>query len=504
MSNSLVECVPNFSEGRRQDVLDDIKGAISAVSGAYVLDMHIDADHNRSVITFVGEPKAVEEAAFQMIKKASQLIDLDKHNGEHPRIGATDVVPFVPISNITMDECVAIAHRVGERVGQELKIPVYFYEAAALRPERKRLELVRRGEYEGLKAEVKSNPDRVPDAGPAELGSAGATVIGAREFLVAYNVNLTTDNEEIATKIARTVRHSSGGLRFVKALGMTVEGRAQVSMNLTNFRKTPLPLVVETIRREAERYGVGIHNSELVGLIPQAAMVDTAVWYTQMDLFSTDQVLEGKMAQAIGESGPVDFIESLAAPTPTPGGGSAAAYAGAMAAGLVSMVARLTIGKKGYSDVEAAMDMILEESEILRNDLTSGVVEDSEAFDQVMAAYKIPKSDPGRADAIQEATLLAAQIPLAAAKKSSRVAELALETAQSGNKNAITDAGSAVNLAIASVNSAAYNVRINLADLDDHKQKEQILSELGEIEKGAQVSLDKIKTILTDRGGLFS
>jgi len=504
MSNALVECVPNFSEGRRQDVLNGIKGAISAVSGAYVLDMHTDADHNRSVITFVGEPKAVEEAAFQMIKKASQLIDLDNHNGAHPRIGATDVVPFVPISNITMDECVDMAHRVGERVGQELNIPVYFYEAAALRPERKRLELVRRGEYEGLKAEVKSNPDRVPDAGPAELGSAGATVIGAREFLVAYNVNLTTDDEEIATKIARTVRHSSGGLRFVKALGMTVEGRAQVSMNLTNFRKTPLPLVVETIRREAERYGVGIHNSELVGLIPQAAIVDTAVWYTQMDLFSPDQVLEWKMAEMIGESGSADFIESLAAPTPTPGGGSAAAYAGAMAAGLVSMVARLTIGKKGYSEVEAAMNRILEKSEILRNDLTRGVIEDSEAFDRVMAAYKIPKSDPARAAAIQEATLLAAQIPLEAAKKSYRVAEFALEAAQSGNKNAITDAGSAVNLAIAAINSAAYNVRINLADLDDHKQKEQILSELGEIEEGALVSLDNIKSILTERGGLFS
>ena len=504
MSNALVECVPNFSEGRRQEVLDDIKEAISAVSGVYVLDMHTDADHNRSVITFVGAPEAVEEAAFQMIKKASQLIDLDNHNGEHPRIGATDVVPFVPISNITMDECVDMAHRLGERVGQELNIPVYFYEAAALRPERKRLELVRRGEYEGLKEEVKSNPDRVPDAGPAELGSAGATVIGAREFLVAYNVNLTTDDEEIATKIARTIRHSSGGLRFVKALGMTVEGRAQVSMNLTNFRKTSLPLVVETIRREAGRYGVGIHNSELVGLIPQEAIVDTAVWYTQMDLFSPDQVLEGKMAEMIGERGSADFIESLAAPTPTPGGGSAAAFAGAMAAGLVSMVARLTIGKKGYSEVEAAMNKILEESEILRDDLTSSVKEDSEAFDRVMEAYQIPKSDPARAAAIQEATLLAAQVPLEAAKKSYRVAELALEAAQSGNKNAITDAGSAVNLAIAAVNSASYNVRINLADLDDHKQKEQILSELGEIEEGVQVSLDKIKTILTDRGELFS
>ncbi len=262
--------------------------------------------------------------------------------------------------------------------------------------------------------------------------------------------------------------------------------------------------MVETIRREAERYGVGIHNSELVGLIPQAALVNTAVWYTQMDLFSPDQVLESKMAQVIGANGSADFIESLAAPTPTPGGGSAAAFAGAMAAGLVSMVARLTIGKKGYSEVEAAMNRILEESEILRSDLTKGVIEDSEAFDQVMAAYKLPKSDSARAAAIQEATLLAARVPMEAAKKTSRVAELALEAAESGNKNAISDAGSAVNLAIAGVTSAAYNVRINLTDLDNDKQKAQIMSELGKIEESAQVSLRKIKTILTDRGGIFS
>ncbi len=503
MSNALVECVPNFSEGRREEVLDEIRGSISAVPGAYVLDTHIDADHNRSVITFVGEPKAVEEAAFQMIKTAAGLIDMDKHNGEHPRVGATDVVPFVPISNISMDECVKMAHRVGERVGKELNIPIYFYEAAARRPEFKRLELVRRGEYEGLKEEVKTNPDRVPDAGPAELGPAGATVIGAREFLIAYNVNLTTDDEKIASKIARTIRHSSGGLRFVKALGMTVEGRAQVSMNLTNFRKTPLPLVVETIRREAERYGVGIQNSELVGLIPQAALVDTAVWYTQMDLFSPDQVLEEKMVEIVGEGGSTDFIDELAAPTATPGGGSAAAYAGAMAAGLVSMVARLTIGKKGYSDVESAMNKILEESETLRSDLTSAVAEDSRAFDQVMAAYKPPKSDPGRAVAIQEATLLATKVPLEAAKKSLRVSDLALEAARAGNKNAISDAGSAVNLAFAAVNSAAYNVRINLAALEDKKIKEQILLELEKLEEGALASLEKIKAIMAERGELY-
>lgn len=503
MTSPLVECVPNFSEGRRPEVLQEIKNTISAVPGAHVLDMHTDGDHNRSVITFVGEPRAVEEAAFQMIKTAARLINLDQHSGEHPRIGATDVVPFVPISNISMEECVGMAHRLGERVGKELDIPVYFYEEAARRPEYKRLEVVRRGQYEGLKEEITTNPDRKPDCGPSVLGPAGATVIGAREFLIAYNVNLTTDQEEIASKIARAVRHSSGGLRFVKALGMTVDGRAQVSMNLTNFRKTPLPRVVETIRREAERYGVGIHNTELVGLIPQEAIVDTAVWYTQMDLFSPDQVLEQKMSSIAGVGSGLDFIADLAAPTPTPGGGSAAAYASAMGAGLVSMVARLTIGKKGYQEVDQEMQEILVESEELRESLSAAVQEDSEAFNLVMAAYQKPKSDPDRVEAIQQATLLAADVPFGVAKQSLRVMDLALKSASLGNKNAITDAGSAVNLAYAALTSAAYNVRINLSNLEDQNKKSELLAEINKVEEQARESLAGIKTILTDRGGLF-
>jgi glutamate formiminotransferase/formiminotetrahydrofolate cyclodeaminase len=503
MSNAIVECVPNFSEGRREDVLDKIRTSISAVPGAQVLDTHTDADHNRSVITFVGNPEAVEEAAFQMIKKAAELIDMNKHSGEHPRVGATDVVPFIPISGIGMKECVAIAHRVGKRVGDELKIPVYFYEEAALRPERKRLELVRKGEFEGLKDEVGVNPDRVPDEGPAEIGNAGATVIGAREFLIAYNVNLTTSEEEIASKIARTVRHSSGGLRFVKALGMSVDGRAQVSMNLTNFKKTSLPVVVETIRREAERYGVGIHNSELVGLIPQQALVDTAVWYTQMDLFSPDQVLERKMAMVEGGDSQLDFTDDLAAATPTPGGGSAAAYAGAMAAGLVSMVARLTIGKKGYQDQEKTMKNILDEAESLREQLKDAVDRDAEAFNKVMAAYKKTKSDPDRETAIQDATLGAAQVPLEVAGKALGVMGLALTAARSGNLNAISDAGSAVNLAFASLNSAAYNVRINLSGINDKKKSQKLLRSIEKIEKQGKQFMDVIKDVLTERGGIY-
>ncbi len=503
MAKPLVECVPNFSEGRRPEVLDKIKASISAVRGAYVLDIHSDASHNRSVITFVGDPQAVEEAAYRMIKTAAGLIDLEKHTGEHPRIGATDVVPFVPISDISMEECVEIAHRVGERVGAELNIPVYFYERAARVPERVRLEVIRHGEYEGLKEEIKTNPARRPDCGPAELGTAGATVIGAREFLIAYNVNLTTDDEEIASKIARAIRHSSGGLRFVKALGMTVDGRAQVSMNLTNFRKTPLARVVETIRREARRYGVGIHNSELVGLIPQQALVDAAVWYTQMDLFSPDQVLERKLAAVIGDANQADFSDELAAATPAPGGGSAAAYAGAMAAGLVSMVARLTIGKKAYQEQQKALEKVLEESEGLRDELRDAVDRDAEAFNKVMAAYRRPKSDPNRSAAIQDATQSAAQVPLEVAERSLRVMELALEAARSGNVNAISDAGAAVNLAFAALNSAAYNVRINMSSLGDEKIVGKFQQAIEKLEAQAWESLEAIKEILKDRGGIY-
>ena len=288
MPTQLIECIPNFSEARRPEVIDQIVAAIQSVSEVKLLDRSSDLDHNRTVLTFAGPPFAVEEAAFRAIKTASELIDLNNHTGEHPRIGATDVVPFVPLSGASMDDCIAMAKRLGERVGNELSIPVYLYEAAATRPERANLENIRKGQYEGLKAEIESNPERQPDFGPAKLGTAGATVIGARNPLIAFNVYLTTDDVDIAKKIAKAIRHSSGGLRYVKALGLLVEGRAQVSMNLTNFRETPLARVVETIRREAQRYGVAIHHSELVGLIPQEALVDAAVWYTQLDAFDKE------------------------------------------------------------------------------------------------------------------------------------------------------------------------------------------------------------------------
>jgi glutamate formiminotransferase len=295
----LVECVPNFSEGRRPEVIDALAAAIRghASVGVRLLDIECDADHNRSVFTLVAPPQALGVAVFDAIKTAAALIDLEQHRGAHPRIGATDVVPFVPLRGVEMADCVALARQLGQRVGDELQIPVYLYEAAATRPDRVNLADIRHGEYEGLKREIGVNPDRRPDFGPCRLGPAGATVIGARTFLIAYNVFLTTSDVEIARKIAKTIRHSSGGLRYVKALGLTVNGRAQVSMNLTDFQKTPIHVAVELIRREAQRYGVGIASTELIGLTPQQALLDAAAWYLQLDNFRPEMVLENRLTE---------------------------------------------------------------------------------------------------------------------------------------------------------------------------------------------------------------
>jgi glutamate formiminotransferase / formiminotetrahydrofolate cyclodeaminase len=506
---SLVECIPNFSEARRPEVIDQIVAAIASVEGARLLDRSSDLDHNRTVLTYAGPPEAVEEAAFRAIKTAAELIDLNKHTGEHPRVGATDVVPFVPVSSATMEDCVALAKRLGQRVGDELNIPVYLYEAAATRPERANLENIRRGQYEGLKSEIESNPDRKPDYGPAKLGSAGATVIGARNPLIAFNVYLTTSEVDIAKKIAKAIRQSSGGLRYVKALGLLVEGRAQVSMNLTNFRETPVGRVVETIRREAQRYGVTVHHSELVGLIPQEALIDAAVWYTQLDQFSTEQILESRLYQSAdsqSKESNASFLDGLAAATAAPGGGSAAAYAGAMGAALVAMVAGLTIGKKKYLAVEAEMQAIRVQAEELRKELTDAVEDDSAAFEAVMGAFKLPKENEeqqtARAAAIHIATINAAFVPLQTVKNGVQVMELAARCAKDGNLNAISDAMSGAALARASLTAAGYNVRINLNSLEDKSRGEKMLKELADLEKQADKIEKEIHKTMEERGGV--
>jgi len=511
MTIQLIECIPNFSEARRPEVIDQIVAAIQSVSDVKLLDRSSDLDHNRTVLTFAGSPAGVEEAAFLAIKTAAELIDLNQHTGAHPRIGATDVVPFVPLSGVSMDDCVALAKRLGQRVGDELSLPVYLYEAAATRPERANLENIRKGQYEGLKTEIESDPNRKPDYGPNKLPKAGATVIGARNPLIAFNVYLTTDDASIAKKIAKAIRHSSGGLRHVKGLGLLVDGRAQVSMNLTNFHETPIARAVEFIRREAQRYGVGVHHSELVGLIPQEALVDAAVWYTQLDSFSPEQILESRLFSTLSASTPsqpqpVSFIEELASPTPTPGGGSAGAYAGAMGAGLVSMVAGLTIGKKKYAEVEAEMQAIRVMAEKLRKELTQAVDDDASSFEILMATFKLSKDTDeqkaARSAAIHKATLNAAHVPLHVAKDAVKVMELALKCAKHANLNAISDSMSGFAMSKAALTAAGYNVRININSLEDKSAGEKMLKELAELESKADKLEKEIQSVMKERGGI--
>ena len=524
---SIVECIPNFSEARRPEVVDQIVAAAS-VPGVKILDRSSDLDHNRTVLTFAGTPEAVELAAFRVIQKAAELIDMNAHTGEHPRIGATDVVPFVPIAGVTMLECIEMARRLGQKVGTELNIPVYLYEAAAFHPERTNLEVIRRGQYEGLKLEIGTKPERKPDFGPANLGHAGATVIGARAPLVAFNVYLTTSDVSIAKTIARAVRQSSGGFRFVKAAGFLVDGRAQVSMNLTDYRQTPLARVVETIRREAQRYSVGIHHTELVGLIPQQALIDAAVWYAQLDQFSPEQVLETRLVAASSDEesdslvrdkpgalcpakrteddrGRTDFLDQLAAALPAPGGGSAAAYAGAMGAGLVSMVAGLTIGRKKYAGEEDRMKAILVEAEKLCAELNIAVAEDAAAFEAVMAAFRLPKETSEqsreRADRIEGATMNAARVPLAVARNALRVVELSAIVVATGNLNAISDGASGAAMGRAALTAAGTNVRINVNSLVDKTPGLAFLEELNKIETQALRLEAEIRKSLENRAG---
>ncbi len=507
MASPLVECIPNFSEARRPEVVEAILESIQSVNGVKVLDRHSDVDHNRTVITFVGNPEAAAEAAFRGITRAAELIDLNRHSGEHPRIGATDVVPFVPISDISMDECVRLAQRLGQRVAGELGIPVYLYEEAATTPERRNLENIRRGQYEGLKEEIASNPARQPDFGPNRLGSAGATVIGARQPLIAFNVYLTTNNVDIAQKIARAIRHSSGGLRYVKAMGMLVEGQAQVSMNLTHYRQTPIARVVEMIRREATRYGVTIAHSELVGLVPQEALIDAAAWHLQLDGFEADQILERKLYGISTQPSELSFLERLAEGVPTPGGGSAAAHTAAVAAALVAMAARLTLGKKKYAAVEEPMQTLVTHAEQLRAKLTEAVSRDAAAFESYLTAIRLPKDDPAqqeaRRQAIRQATLTAAQVPLESAEMALEIMKMALEVCTHGNSNAITDAASGVLLANAALLSAGMNVRINLDGFDDPSLSQPLLQKLSGLEQNAHQIIQTLTATLKERAGLL-
>lgn len=470
----IIECIPNFSEGRDQKKIDRIVQAIKEVPGILFLGAESDKSHNRCVVTFAGEPKAVLQAAFNSIKTAAQLIDLNKHKGEHPRMGATDVCPLVPLKGVKMSECVMYAEKLAEKVATELKIPVYLYGKAAKRPERENLANIRAGEYEGIKKEIGKNPARKPDFGQAKLGKAGITAIGAREPLVAYNVNLNTADMEIAKKIAKTIRGKDGGFRYVKALGFMLEDRgiAQVSMNLVNYKKSSVHHVFEAIKTEAKRYGVGILASEIVGLIPEKALFSAAKYYLQLDGFKYRQILESSMQKQIEKSCPTleDFLDKTASKSPVPGGGSVAALAGSLAAALCSMVCNLTLSSKKYAKVHKKISQLLEKSEILRKKLYLAIEKDAQAFQDVMNA---PQS--------QEALKNAALSPLEIAQSSHALLPIIARISKIGNQSALSDCGVALNMAHASIKGAILNIEINLKQITDQAFTTKLKKEISRL-----------------------
>ena len=484
----LVECVPNFSEGRRPEVVTAIRDAIAAVEGVSILDVSSDTSHNRTVITFVAPLDRAVDAAYAGIREARERIDLTTHTGEHPRMGAADVVPFIPLEGATMEDCIVLARTLGERVGTELQIPVFLYERAATTPARENLADVRRGQFEGLRDEIGRNPARKPDFGPERIHPTfGAVAIGARPFLVAYNVYLgPATNMEVARRVAKAVRGSSGGLKGVKALALEVDGQAQVSMNLVDTERTPMHRAFELVRAEAEAWGVSPTWSEIVGLVPERVLFDAGMRHVQLDKFTVDQVLERTVRRAIsGGESLSGYLASVASPNPVPGGGSVAAYAGALGAALAQMVAGLTIGKKKYAAVESEMKDISLQATALGNELTSLAARDAAAYQAVADAHKLPKEPESaaaaRARAITEALLGAARVPLETARACARVAELAAIVAERGNTNAASDAGVAALLADAACRGASYNVRINVASLDDRSAGTALLEETARV-----------------------
>jgi glutamate formiminotransferase len=465
----IIECIPNFSEGCDEKKLNEIVAEIES-AGVELLDREMDASHNRAVVTFVGEPEAVLEAAFRGAKKAAELIDLTKHRGEHPRMGATDVIPFVPISNATTRECVELAKRLGKRIAEELKIPIYLYEAAATRPDRQNLANIRRGEFEGIRDEIETNKERKPDFGEPKIHpTAGATVVGARFPLIAFNLNLNTDDVATAQKIAKAIRFMSGGFRYCKALGFELkdEGIAQVSINMTEYTKTPLYRVFETAKREAARYAVSIRESEIVGLVPEQALIDAARYYLQLDRFNEDQILEYRLRGKAGKRSILEFLNDLALSKPTPGGGSVAALEAALGSGLLAMVTGITWKKTKDAELKDFHGHLkLEMYEFYKY-----IERDKQAFDKVMEAFKLPDDSAAlkkqKDETIQDRLKHAAHVPLEVCKKILLIYPYAKTLAQKGLKSAISDVGVALHALHSGFIGARLNVLINLKSITD-------------------------------------
>lgn len=502
----LVECVPNYSEGRRPEVVKAIVAAIEADSGVKVIDYEMDADHNRAVVTFICHPNLAVDAAFRGYQKAAELIDMSTHTGGHPRMGACDVCPFIPLGDTTEEEALELAHRLGKRVGEELQIPVYLYEKAATSPKRRNLANVRQGQYEGIRDSIATDPSRQPDYGPAKMNiKAGATAIGVRFFLIAFNVYLDSTNLAIAQKIADAIRAVRGGYRFVKAMGVEIKERKQVqiSINLVDFSRTPIFRVFETIKSEAARYGVNVLSSEIVGMVPNDALVDVCNFYLRFDTFTKEQILEERLAGLVGGGGGgagPSFYDEVASVSPAPGGGSVAASAGALSAALAAMVSRLTMTKKKYAGVKDEMTGIRDQADRLCADLTKLIDTDKAAFTAVMDAFKLPKDSEEhtalREKTVQEATKRAAQVPLEVMKKSVLALRLARAVAEKGNENSITDAGVSGLMGLAAVQGARYNVRINLTSLNDREFVNRLKAESDSVAKEAEEIAAQIRKLV--------
>jgi glutamate formiminotransferase/formiminotetrahydrofolate cyclodeaminase len=520
----IVECVPNFSEGRDREKIKAITQEIEHVPEVRLLDIDPGESTNRTVVTFIGSPEGVKEAAFRAIRKAAEVIDMSKHEGAHSRVGATDVCPFVPVSEVSMEDCVKLAHELARRVGEELQIPVYLYEEAAQKPERRNLANIRAGEYEGLPEKLK-DPDWAPDYGAAIFNrKAGATVIGAREFLIAYNINLNTRDRRLAHEIALQLRESGrakrdgegniirdeegkavmipGRFKYLKAVGWYIEdyGVAQISINFTNYRVTPPHLVFDEAVKVAEKFGLRVTGSELVGLIPKEALLLAGRHYLDKQGKSPGVPEEELIRMAVlslglGDVAPFDpekkiieyqfkesadsllrlnlrqFVNELSLDSPTPGGGSTAALCGALSAALSSMVANLTVGKKGYEGAEQEMKDAAVKAQALKDELLRAVDEDTRAFNKVMAAFRLPKASAEQAKekeaAVEKTSKEATLVPLAVLRKSIPLLELAKIVAIKGNKNSLSDAGVAGLVAEAAADGAFYNIKINLPGIQD-------------------------------------
>lgn len=473
--DQIIECVPNFSEGRNRATVQAILDAVTSTPNVVYLDHSMDPDHHRAVLTFCGAPESVVDAAFRAIRTATNLIDLRSHAGVHPRVGATDIVPFIPIKGTTMEDCVRLAARLGERVGRELEIPVFLYERAATRADHVPLEAVRRGGLEGLALRMASDPNWAPDFGPPRLHrSAGAIAIGARLPLIAFNVNLRSQNMEIARSIAKTVRQSNGGLPHVKAIGVELasRGMVQVSMNLTDYQVTPVQSAFQAVKTEAEKQGIPVAGSELIGLLPQAALEHAAVTSLQLEQFDPSHILEKRIAEAMeakdtSDQTLSDFLSAVSDTKPIPAGGSVAALVGALAAALGVMGARLA----KQSDGERTLLR-------LSRRLYDLVQEDAVAYGALMEAYKIPKELSDRAGTVSNALLKATEVPLEIAERACEVAGLLHGLRQVVKPTVYSDLTVGMILAIATADAGLFTARTNVKCSTNHPVMELVQAKI--------------------------